>query len=107
MYLRIRRSLRAGNDWNSMFDGVGLNKKELYVNLYIQMDSTDTENTERYDTFFSGERYRGTCQEPDRYGNPNYYYFFYNDTDRAACIKSILLEYVHSKYYDKLNIKTE
>ena len=25
------------------------------------MDSTDTENTEYYSTFFSGERYRGTC----------------------------------------------
>ena len=102
-YLKIRLSLRKGNNWNSTFDGVGIHKKRLYVSLYVQMDSTDTENTEYYSTFFSGERYRGTCQESDRFGNPNYHYFFYDDEDRAACIKSILLEYVHTKYHDKLN----
>ena len=102
-YLKIRLSLRQGNNWNSTFDGVGIHKKRLYVSLYVQMDSTDTENTEYYSTFFSGERYRGTCQESDRFGNPNYHYFFYDDEDRAACIKSILLEYVHTKYQDKLN----
>lgn len=102
-YLKIRLSLRQGNNWNSTFDGVGIHKKRLCVSLYVQMDSTDTENTEYYSTFFSGERYRGTCQESDRFGNPNYHYFFYDDKDRAACIKSILLEYVHTKYHDKLN----
>ena len=77
------------------------------VSLYIQMDSTDTENTEYYSKFFSGERYRGTCHESDRYGNPNYHYFFYDDEDRANCIKSILLEYVYTKYADKLNPKND
>ncbi len=102
-YLKIRLSLRQGNNWNSMFDGVGIYKKRLYVSLYVQMDSTDTENTEYYSKFFvPGERYRGTCQESDRYGNPNYHYFYYNDEDKADCIKSILLEYVYTKYHDKL-----
>ena len=104
-YLRIRLSLRQGNNRNSTFDGVGVHSKKLYVSLYVQMDSTDTENTEYYSKFFSGERYRGTCQESDRYGNPNYHYFFYDDEDRSACIKSILLEYVYTKYADKLNPK--
>ena len=106
-YLRIRLSLRKGNNWNSTFEGVGVHSKKLYVSLYIQMDSTDTENTEYYSNFFSGDRYRGTCQESDRYGNPNYHYFFYDNEDRATCIKSILLEYVYTKYADKLNPKTE
>ena len=106
-YLKIRPSLRKGNNWNSTFEGVGVHSKKLYVSLYIQMDSTDTENSEYYSKFFSGERYRGTCQESDRYGNPNYHYFFYDDEDRAACIKSILLEYIYTKYADKLNPKTE
>lgn len=102
-HLRIRLSLRKGNNWNSTFEGVGVHSKKLYVSLYIQMDSTDTENTEYYSKFFSGERYRGTCQESDRYGNPNYHYFFYDDEDRANCLKSILLEYVYTKYAEKLN----
>ena len=68
--LRIRLGLRKGNNWNSTFEGVGVHSKKLYVSLYIQMDSTDTENTEYYSTFFSEERYRGTCHESDRYGNP-------------------------------------
>ena len=106
-YLRIRLGLRKGNNWNSTFEGVGVHSKKLYVSLYIQMDSTDTENTEYYSKFFSGERYRGTCQESDRYGNPNYHYFFYDDEDRANCIKSILLEYVYTKYDDKLNPKND
>ena len=106
-YLKIRPSLRKGNNWNSTFEGVGVHSKKLYVSLYIQMDSTDTENSEYYSKFFSGERYRGTCQESDRYGNPNYHYFFYDDEDRAACIKSILLEYVYTKYANKLNAKND
>ena len=105
-HLRIRLGLRKGNNWNSTFEGVGVHSKKLYVSLYIQMDSTDTENTEYYSTFFArGERYRGTCHESDRYGNPNYHYFFYDYEDRAACIRSILLEYVYTKYADKLNPK--
>ena len=107
-HLKIRLSLRQGNNWNSTFDGVGVHSKRLYVSLYVQMDSTDTENTEYYSTFFArGERYRGTCHESDRYGNPNYHYFFYDDEDRANCIKSILLEYVYTKYADKLNPKND
>ena len=106
-YLRIRLGLRKGNNWNSMFEGVGVHSKKLYVSLYVQMDSTDTENTEYYSKFFSGGRYRGTCQESDRYGNPNYHYFFYDDEDRANCIKSILLEYVYTKYAEKLNPKND
>ena len=107
-YLRIRLSLRKGNNWNSMFDGVGICKKKLYVSLYVQMDSTDTETTEYYSKFFArGERYRGTCQESDCYGNPNYHYFYYNDDDRADCIKSILLEYVNRKYLDQQNTQTD
>ena len=50
-HLKIRLSLRQGNNWNSTFDGVGVHSKKLYVSLYVQMDSTDTENTEYYSTF--------------------------------------------------------
>ena len=107
-HLKIRLSLRQGNNWNSTFDGVGIYKKRLYVCLYVQMDSTDTETTEYYSKFFArGERYRGTCQESDRYGNPNYHYFYYNDDDKADCIKSILLEYVNRKYFDQQNAQAD
>ena len=35
-YLKIRLSLRQGNNWNSTFDGVGVHSKRLYVSLYVQ-----------------------------------------------------------------------
>ena len=102
--LMVSRQRRTGNDWNSWFNGVDLIKGKLYVNLYIQYDNTDTENCISYSEFMRDkDRFRGTINTTDRYDNPRSYYYFYDNEDRARAIKSLLLEYVYTKYHDKLN----
>ena len=106
--LTVSRQRRAGNNWNSWFNGVDLMKGKLYVNLYIQYDNTDTEDCISYGEFMRDKyRFRGTIKTTDRYDNPQTYYYFYDNGDRARAIKSLLLEYVYTKYADKLNPKPE
>lgn len=106
--LMVSRERRAGNNWNSWFNGVDLIKNKLYVNLYIQYENTDTEDCISYGEFMRDkDRFRGTIKTTDRYDNPQTYYYFYDNEDRARAIKSLLLEYVYTKYADKLNPKTE
>ena len=105
--LRIRRSLRKGNSWNSSFDGVETVKGKLMALFTIEYSNTDTSDGAYFSEFMRGERFRGTIKTTDRYGNPQTYYYFYDDEDRAACIRSILLEYVYTKYADKLNPKND
>ena len=102
-YLRIRLSLRRGNNWNSQFEGIELYKKKLYVRLYVQYTNTDTEQSIPYSEFMRDkDRFRGTINTTDLYGNPQTYYYFYDNQVRARAIKSLLLEYVYTKYLDKL-----
>ena len=107
--LMVSRQRRTGNDWNSWFNGVDLwEGKQLFVNLYIQYDNTDTEDSISYGEFMRDrERFRGTIKTTDIYGNPQTYYYCYDNDDRARAIKSLLLEYVYTKYADKLNPKSE
>ena len=107
--LMVSRQRRTGNDWNSWFNGVNLWKgKQLSVSLYIQYDNTDTEDCISYGEFMRDrDRFRGTINTTDRYDNPQTYYYFYDNDDRARAIKSLLLEYVYAKYADKLNPKSE
>jgi hypothetical protein len=103
--LMVSRERRAGNNWNSWFNGVDLIKNKLYVNLYIQYDNTDTDDCISYGEFMrDNNRFRGTIKTTDRYDNPQTYYYFYDNEDRARAIKSLLLEYVYTKYANKLNI---
>ena len=101
--LMVSRERRAGNNWNSWFNGVDLMKGKLYVDLYIQYSNTDTDNCISYGEFMRDkDRFRGTIKTTDRYDNPQTYYYFYDNEDRARAIKSLLLEYVYTKYADKL-----
>ena len=106
--LMVSRQRRTGNDWNSWFNGVDLLKGKLYVNFYIQYDNTDTNDCISYGEFVRDrDRFRGTIKSTDRYDNPQTYYYFYENDDRARAIKSLLLEYVYTKYAEKLNPKND
>ena len=101
--LIVSRERRTGNNWNSEFTEVDLLKGKLYVNFYIQYENTDTMDCIPYGEFMRDkDRFRGTIKTTDRYGNPQTYYYFYDNEDRARAIKSLLLEYVYTKYHDKL-----
>ena len=100
--LRINRDRQAGNDWNSTVEAVEFIKENLYLNIYFQTDNTDTNICEKYATFFHGDEYHGKHYTTNRYGDEVPNYFIYDRQDKANVIKSILLEYVHTKYADKL-----
>ena len=100
--LRISQERRAGNAWNSSIDEVQLIKGKLHLEVYLQFENTDTSTSEEYDEFFRNGNYRGEVRRLDRYGNGRTYYFMYNPSDKASVMKSILLEYVFTKYAAKL-----
>ena len=101
--LRIDYDRRKGNNWNSTVESVELIKGKLYLDFYIQYENTDTNTSEEYDNFFRRGNFRGEIRRLDRYGNGRTYYFCYDETDKARVMRSILLEYVYSKYHDKLS----
>ena len=101
--LRISHERRAGNAWNSLIEAVELIKGRLYLEVYLQYENTDTSTSEEYDDFFRNGKFRGEVRRLDRYGNGRTYYFLYNLSDKASVMKSILLEYVYTKYADKLS----
>lgn len=96
--LAISRDRRAGNDWNSVIEGIELRKGVLYLDCYFQMSHTDTNVYAYYIDFLRKGEYRGTYTTTNRYGDPEPHYFIYRDEDKANVIRSILLEYVHTKY---------
>lgn len=100
--LRINRDRQAGNDWNSTVEYIEFIKGNLYLNIYFQTDHTDTNISEKYATFMQGDQYHGKHYTTNRYGDEVPNYFTYDRQDKAKVIKSILLEYVHTKYADKL-----
>ena len=100
--LRISNNRRSGNNWNSDIEAVEFINGNLYLNIYFQMDNTDTNICEKYLNFFKGEEYHGKHYTTNRYGDQVPTYFIYNREDKAGVIKSILLEYVYTKYADKL-----
>ena len=102
--LRISHDRRTGNNWNATIEAVDLIKGRLHLDIYIQYENTDTSTSEEYDEFFRrGCTYRGEIVRDDRYGNPRTYYFNFDTSDKARVIRSFLLEYVHSKYSEKLS----
>ena len=100
--LRIDYDRRVGNNWNSTVESIDLVKGKLYVGFYVQYENTDTNTSEEYDDFFGSRDFRGEIRRLDRYGNGRTYYFCYDRSDKARVMKSVLLEYVYSKYADKL-----
>ena len=98
----IDHSRRSGNNWNSTVEAVEYIKGDLYLNIYFQMDSTDTNISEKYSMFFKAGDYQGKHYTTNRFGDSVPHYFTYTQKDKAGVIKSILLEYINLKYADKL-----
>ena len=90
--LRISNDRRIGNAWNSNIEAVEYVKGNLYLNIYFQMDNTDTNICEKYLNFFKGNEYHGKHYTTNIYGDSVPNYFTYNREDKAGVIKSILLE---------------
>ena len=100
--LAISGELQAGNNWNSTLEAISIICGCLHVRLYIQLDHTDTYICETFYQFFRHDQYRGKATETNRYGDEIPHYCFYDRSDKARCMKSILLQYIHTKYADKL-----
>ena len=100
--LRISSKRRSGNDWNSTVESVEIHRGKLVLDIYVQMDSTDTNHFEPYSNFSKDGNYTGKVYTTNRYGDQVPNYFIYNQEDKAGVIKSILLEYGYTKYADKL-----
>lgn len=103
--LFINRDQRQGNSWNSEIEAIMLIKGKLVLNVYVQYDNTDINIDYPLDSFLRHRESRMEVPDSDRYGNPRTYYAIYNETDKQKVIKSILLQYVLSKYADKLDVK--
>lgn len=100
--LRFSFDRKPGNDWNSLIEGVRNYKGNLRIDFYIQYENTDTNLSASLSYFLKSEDYRGSIVRDDRCGNPRSYYFTYSSADKAQFVKSLLLEYLHRKYKDKL-----
>ena len=100
--LRINQDRQRGNNWNSTVEAVEYIKGNLYLNIYFQIDSTDTNICVKHEVFFKGDQYTGKHYTTNRYGDEVPHYFSYDRNDKAGVIKSILLEYGYTKYADKL-----
>ena len=105
--LRISSECRTGNNWNSNFEEVGIYKKKLYVSLYLQYSNTDTSISEDYNTFFARGDYRGSVEYMDRYGGKQTEYLTYSQSQKAKAMRSILIEYIQRKYYNKTSKNNE
>lgn len=100
--LRISSRRRSGNDWNSTVESVEIHRGKLMLDIYVQMDSTDTNYFEPYSNFSKDGNYTGKVFTTNYYGDSVPHYYTYDKQDKAKVIKSILLEYLFTKYADKL-----
>ncbi len=94
----LRLIMRTGNDWNSEVVGVRTYKGTLIVDLYVQYSNTDITVSENLKTFLQPDEYRNHIADTDRYGNPQSYYYLYDESDKAGFVRSLLLTYLHLKY---------
>ena len=99
----INPDRRKGNNWNSEVEGIWLYKGKLSVMVYVQFDNTDTSLIVPFNDFFKKGDFRGTIKRDDRYGNPQTYYYVYDETDKTEVLRSFCLEYVNTKYKSKLS----
>lgn len=100
--LRIRSSLQKGNNWNSDIEEISLYKGKLYLGVYLQYENTDTSDETMAASFFRRGETRIEVKREDRYGNERTYYAVYDEDDKAEAARSILKEYVYTKYHEKL-----
>ena len=99
----INPDRRKGNNWNSVVEGIWLYKGKLSVMVYVQFDNTDTSLIVSFHDFFKKGDFRGAVKRDDRYGNPQTYYYVYDEKDKAEVIRSFFLEYIYTKYKSKLS----
>lgn len=100
--LRISRERQRGNSWNSVIEAVDLIKGKLSLDVYMQYENTDGNTSLSMSSFLSRGDSRAEITREDRYGNPRTYYAIYNEGDKQRVLRSILEEYVYTKYADKL-----
>ena len=100
--LRLSFERRTGNNWDSTIEGVRNYKGKPVLNIYYQYENTDTNTSVSLEDFLKRGDYRGSVVRDDRYGNPRNYYFTFSSTDKARFVRRLLLEYLYTKYADKL-----
>lgn len=100
--LRISRERQRGNSWNSTIEAIDLIKGKLSLDVYMQYENTDGNTSLSMSSFLSRGDSRAEITREDRYGNLRTYYAIYNEGDKQRVIRSILEEYVYTKYADKL-----
>ena len=101
--LRLSGEYETGNRWNSTIETVSLRRNRLYIQIYIQMDSTDTTIIDEWNTFFKRGEYVGKAFETNRYGDKIPNYCHYTETDKARFMRSLLYQYVQTKQQKKTN----
>ena len=100
--LVISSDFISGNNGNSTLEAISIIGGCLHVRLYIQLNHTDTYICETFSKFFKHDQYRGKATERNRYGDDIPHYCFYDRDDKARCMRSILLQFVNTKYAHKL-----
>ena len=98
----ISRERQRGNSWNSTVEAVELIKGKLYLDIYYQFSNTDCNTSELVTDFMKRGDFTGSVVRSDRYGNDRHYYFTYSEGSKQRVIRSILEEYVYTKYATKL-----
>ncbi len=94
----ISHDRRKGNNWNSLVEGLYRNKEgKLFVDIYFQDDSTDTNDSEYFDTFFSSA---SNVRVTSRICSATYSY-----DERADVMRSILIDYLYWKVIDREKIE--
>lgn len=100
--LYISRDRQRGNSWNSTIEAVELIRGKLYLDVYFQYENTDCNTSELLSDFMRRGEFTGSVVRSDRYGNDRHYYFTYSEGSKQRVIRSILEEYVYTKYVTKL-----
>ena len=100
---RMRLDNTVSNEWNAEFTGVRNHKLTTFAEIYIQYENTDTETSVRLYDFLAAGDYRGSIKRDDINGNYRHYYFTFTISQKAECVRAILLDYLNRKYKDKLS----
>ena len=100
--LFISKDRQRGNSWNSTIEALEYINHKLYLDVYFQFSNTDTNTSVELSKFLGNGDFTGSVVRGDRYGNDRHYYFTYSEGSKQRVIRSILEQYVYSKYADKL-----
>ena len=98
----FRMTRTVSNDWNAEFQGLNLFHGKLFADIYLQYDSTDTNVSVPFEDFLKKGDFRDSITRPDRYNNPQTYYFTFREIDKAIVLGRLLMDYLNRKYKDKL-----